>query len=183
MKGLAAASGLLLASLLAAVVVSALSPERNDELGRPAIGDPGAPRIGRDHWHAVYSFYACGERQPNSPTWEGGGVHTHGDGIVHIHPFTQAEEGRGARLIKWFEYGGGLLDGDEIRLPGLGKTWKNGETCPDGTPDEGEEGVVQVFVNTAQLDDWTEYIPQDGDVIWMSFGKELDEVPLDASAQ
>jgi hypothetical protein len=34
----------------------------------------GAPRIGEDHWHATYTFYACGEKQPAAPTWEGVGV-------------------------------------------------------------------------------------------------------------
>jgi len=28
----------------------------------------GAPRIGKDHWHARYQFFACGEKQPNAPT-------------------------------------------------------------------------------------------------------------------
>lgn len=144
-------------------------------------GDPGSdvPRIGADHWHAAYTYYVCGEKQPNAPTWEGAGVHTHGDGVIHIHPFTKAEEGLGASLVKWFEYGGGKLDDDEIRLPGFSKVWKNGEACPEGTPDGGEEGVVQIFVNGEKLDDWGEYVPADGDRIQMVFGPEQDVETLD----
>ena len=138
----------------------------------------GAPRIGEDHWHATYTFYACGDKQPSSPTWEGVGVHTHGDGVVHIHPFTSSEEGAGARLVKWFGYGSGKLDSDEIRLPGLSKTWKNGEVCPETSPDAGQEGVVQVFVNSVKLDDWSRYIPKDGDRIQLIFGPEEDFVQL-----
>ena len=135
-------------------------------------GDPTlAPRIGEDHWHAAYEFVVCGEVQPPAPTWFGSGVHTHSDGIIHIHPFTPSEEGAGARLVKWFEYGGGLLDGDEVRLPGSPITYANGDECPDGTI-----GVVQVFVNGERLRDYEGYIPADGDRIAIVFGPERDFV-------
>lgn len=124
----------------------------------------GAPRIGRDHWHATYQYWLCGERQPNFPAWEAG-VHTHADGVIHIHPFTPAEEGAGARLVKWFEYGGGKLTADSIRTPGSRTTYKNGDTCPDGRP-----GEVQVFVNGQKLDNFMRYIPKDGDRVRIVFG-------------
>jgi uncharacterized cupredoxin-like copper-binding protein len=133
----------------------------------------GAPRIGRDHWHATYTYFVCGEKQPNAPTWEAG-VHTHGDGVVHIHPFFASEEGSGARLTKWFEYGGGKLDSDEIRMPGSSVTYKNGDQCPDGTT-----GEVQVFVNSQKLNSWDRYIPKDGDRIRMEFGPPQDQYQLE----
>lgn len=129
----------------------------------------GAPRIG-DHWHARYQFFACGEKQPNAAQWESG-VHTHADGIMHIHPFQTFEEGSGARMVKWFEYGGGHISNDEIQIPGSAKVFKNGDKCPDGT-----EGVLQVFVTTAEnateqkLDDVSKYQPHDGDRIRIVFG-------------
>ena len=58
----------------------------------------GAPHIGQDHWHASYTYYKCGTKMPNAPTWESG-VHTHGDGIMHIHPFQAFEEGSGSRMV------------------------------------------------------------------------------------
>jgi plastocyanin len=134
----------------------------------------GAPRIGEDHWHAPYTYYVCGEKQPPAPTWEGTGVHTHGDGIIHIHPFSQREEGAGARLSRWFDYGGGKLDGDEVRMPGSAQLHKNGDECPDGTI-----GEVQVFVNGAKLDDYTRYIPKDGDRVRIVFGPSEEQVQLD----
>jgi plastocyanin len=133
----------------------------------------GAPRIGRDHWHATYTYFVCGEKQPNAPTWEAG-VHTHGDGVVHIHPFSASEEGAGARLVKWFEYGGGKLDGDEIRMPGSSVTYKSGDECPDGTV-----GQLQVFVNSQKLNDWERYIPKDGDRIRLEFGEPQDQFQLE----
>ena len=138
----------------------------------------GAPHIS-DHWHASYSWYVCGEKQPNAPTWEGVGVHTHGDGIFHIHPFTTSEEGSGARMVKWFEYGGGELTQDSIKMPGFSKKWSNGDTCPDTSPEAGQPGVLQVFVNGAKMDNWTRYIPHDGDQVKLIFGKADSIIQLD----
>ncbi|HEY5638954.1 MAG TPA: hypothetical protein VIW01_02795 [Dehalococcoidia bacterium] len=132
--------------------------------GEPSV----APRISEDHWHAVYEYIVCGELQPLAPTWTGG-IHTHDDGIIHIHPFQESEEGAGARLVKWFEYGGGLLDDDEVRLPGSTVTYANGDECPDGTV-----GTVQVFVNGARIGDYQRYIPRDGDRIEIIFGPDGD---------
>jgi plastocyanin len=134
----------------------------------------GAPRIGTDHWHARYTFTACGQRQPNAPFWNAG-VHTHADGIIHIHPHQTFEEGSGARLVKWFEYGGGQLTNDKIRMPGSADEYENGDTCPDGS-----EGEVQVFVTGSsgveeRLNDVDRYIPQDGDSVRIVFGPEETE--------
>ncbi len=128
--------------------------------------DPtGEPRIA-SHWHASYQVWVCGERQPNLPGWESG-VHTHGDGIIHIHPFQTFEEGRGSRLVMFFEYGGGRLTLTEMQLPGTRLTVRNGDECPDGAA-----GVLQISVNEERLEDWMEYIPADGDRIVITFGPE-----------
>jgi uncharacterized cupredoxin-like copper-binding protein len=136
----------------------------------------GAPRIG-DHWHATYTFTVCGEKQPNAPFWEGSsGVHTHADGIMHIHPFQTYSEGSGARMVKWFEYGGGKLTNDSINMPGSSKTYKNGDKCPDG-----EEGELQIFVTTAEtgvetrLTTFSRFQPHDGDRVRIVFGPREEE--------
>ncbi|MCH7810316.1 MAG: hypothetical protein IH863_07035 [Chloroflexi bacterium] len=140
------------------------SPEPSGDAAVP-------PRMGEDHWHATFEYIVCDELQPLAPTFEGAGVHTHGDGIMHIHPFTPSEEGVGARLVKWFEYGGGLLDDDEVRMPGSAETYKNGEECPDGTI-----GTVQIFANGSRIQDYEKYIPKDGDRIVIVFGPERSAV-------
>jgi len=158
----------LLVALLVALAVAVVTRQFTD-LGdsggvqRPATTARG-PFIGRDHWHALYAVFICGQRQPNFPTWEAG-VHTHADGVIHIHPFIPSEEEEGARLTKWFEYGGGLLTLSEMRMPGGDQVYRNGDRCPDGS-----EGVLQLFVNGERLDDWSEYIPQDGDRVSIEFG-------------
>ena len=139
----------------------------------------GAPHIS-DHWHASYTWYVCGDKQPNAPTFENNiGVHTHGDGIFHIHPFIRDGEGSGARMVKWFDYGGGKLTQDSIQMPGFSKEWKNGDICPDTSKEHGDPGVLQVFVNGAKMTDWTRYIPHDGDQVKLIFGKADSVVQLD----
>ena len=133
----------------------------------PASSKPALtrPRIGQDHWHATYEVFICGQRQPNFPTWEAG-VHTHADGVIHIHPFLPFEEGAGARLVRWFEYGGGKLTQSEMRMPGDRTVYKNGDTCSDGS-----EATLRVSVNDQELENWSRYIPQDGDQVRIVLGE------------
>ena len=53
------------------------------------------PRVGSDHWHAALGVDICGTFTSNIP--DNGqdplGIHTHGDGIVHIHPFSAQSAG------------------------------------------------------------------------------------------
>lgn len=137
----------------------------------------GAPRIG-DHWHASYQVTICGEKQQSMPAFEAGGGSpgTHGDGVIHLHPFTGGAEGSANYLRKYFEVGGGKLTGSEIRSPGFSTTWKNGDKCDDGT-----EGTLQVFLNSEKLDDFGRYIPKDGDRLRIVFGpiEEGDVVETD----
>ena len=92
------------------------------------------PRIGDEPITAMYEFIVCGERRAPSPMWEGTGVHTHGNGDIHIHPLNAHEEGPGSRLTMWFFYGGGILTGDQIRLPGYEETYKTEILVQMGLP-------------------------------------------------
>ncbi len=50
-----------------------------------------APVLNKDHWHAAYGIYVCDKFNsplvdlPNKP--DTNGIHTHGEGVIHIHPF------------------------------------------------------------------------------------------------
>lgn len=137
----------------------------SSDLSVTLVPEEGGPIIGQ-HWHATYKVVVCGQRQPNLPFWEGG-VHTHDDGLIHIHPISPDEQGAGARLTRWFEYGGGKLTQDGLRLPTDNREFRNGDLCPDGS-----QGKVQVYVNGQPLTDWSEYIPQDGHRVVILFGPE-----------
>jgi len=150
----------LLAVLLVALAGTVVAVQfDDDDVAETASG----PRMG-DHWHAAYAVFICGQRQPHFSTWEGG-VHTHADGIVHIHPFLPSEEGEGASLSSWFEYGGGKLTETAMRMPGDSTEYENGDECPDG-----RAGELQVIVNGQPLEEWTGYIPRHGDQVVIVFG-------------
>ncbi len=124
---------------------------------------PVYPRAGA-HWHAPYQVEICGMRLPPFPP-SPGNVHTHGDGVIHIHPETDAE-GRQATL-RTFLLSVGVLVGERgLRLPG-GQVYQDGDRCPDGRP-----GRWSVFVNGKQVADWRDYYPRDGDRIRFVFGPE-----------
>lgn len=173
----------LAACLVAAVAVGAgifaLSAMRSDETSSIESPTPTdvltiiensyasniPPHIG-DHWHASYQIYVGDELQPRIPEWESG-VHTHGDGIIHIHPFQGYEEGQGASIGKFFEYGGGELTGITMRIPGFSTTYR------DGDPIEGEDGLGHIYIIVNGRTRVSEnYIPQDGDRLYISFTTE-----------
>jgi hypothetical protein len=84
---------------------------------RESRPDPGSfpPQVG-DHWHAAYGFYVCdtwlpkitddkeetfvdsatGSEQLVDDEYQLTGVHTHGDGVIHYHPFSTRAVGRRA---------------------------------------------------------------------------------------
>jgi len=145
-----------------------------------------APHIG-DHWHAAYAIYIGDTRQPNIPTFTGPEeTHTHGDGMIHMHPFIAAGEGHGSSLGKFFEYGGGKLADDELKVPGQKETHKNGDAI-DGKAAElrilrADSGIHPLggdFARAIQSCDAKDesafervnsrYIPQDGDCIRIVF--------------
>ena len=98
-----------------------------------------APRIGQ-HWHSSYDVYVCDdfdvEPVPEQPS--GAGIHTHGDGLIHIHPFSSTATGDNARLSVWFENQGGSITDESITLAG-DRTFTEGEDC------NGEPTVLHVL--------------------------------------
>ena len=119
------------------------------------------PQIG-EHRHANYSITLCGERERAFPI-SSGGVHTHGDGVMHIHPTHVAEAGLNANLARFIASTGSRLTNDSIELPS-GVQYTNGDECPDG-------GTGQVFlrVNGITMLDQAGYVPRDGDNIELGF--------------
>lgn len=75
-----------------------------------------------DHWHAAYGFYVCDSFQPplTDAVTDRTGIHTHGDGIIHIHPFTASYAGKNATMSAW---------GQTVDVQFTSNSW----TLPDGT--------------------------------------------------
>jgi len=122
---------------------------------------PNYPRAGA-HWHAAYTVEVCGTVLapfPPSP----GNVHTHGDGVIHVHPATD-EEGKQATIRTFLESVGARVADGAVTLPN-GRTFRSGARCPDGRP-----GTWAVYVNGKRVNDLFGYHPQDRDRIRIVFG-------------
>jgi hypothetical protein len=94
-----------------------------------------AAGVAGDHWHAALGFDICGTFAPNVP--DSGtdplGIHTHGDGVVHIHPFSALSSGKRAKLQLFFDTTNVKANASEIKLPNDDTTHKNGQRCDTGT--------------------------------------------------
>jgi len=104
-----------------------------------------APRVG-DHWHSAYDIYVCSESEVplSDRTFRGGwrskmiverdpnGIHTHGDGLIHIHPFNSLASGKDAQMGEFFEAFGGYITDTSIKLD-TGEVITEGFLC-DGKP-------------------------------------------------
>ena len=115
-----------------ALVVYAREDRRDDDLG-------GVPQIG-DHIHQAVGVYACGEFLPDLPEFESGvGIHTHADGVIHIHPFSQLGAGANATLARYIgdaaEEGGLDFSLSDTKLTYLDETFEEGETTCEGEED------------------------------------------------
>lgn len=131
---------------------------------RAVVGTTGAsagPRLG-DHWHAPFRVVVCGERLPPLPATPGD-IHSHGDDVIHIHPSTSATTGRNATLAAFLATTTLRVTASELSVGG--RTYRNGDTCPDGRP-----GRVSVLVNGRAQDTFLEYVPRDGDRVEFVFG-------------
>ena len=106
---------------------------------RDANAEPRSQADGVDaqHWHAAYGLSFCGEFERTNESGEGLvdigedtlGIHTHGDSIVHIHPFIDSAGGRNARMQIFFDQVGLEASDSVITFPD-GETWDEAsDTC------------------------------------------------------
>jgi hypothetical protein len=97
---------------VAAVAVLAFTRESDPDTARPAIGD---------HWHLAYGVYACDAYLPPSQSQNDPfGIHTHADGLIHVHPVRVAATGGRARLQLFIDAIGAKLT-DSRYEPGPGE--------------------------------------------------------------
>ena len=92
-----------------------------------------APRVGNDHWHSAYAIFDCDRYLPAfTSAADPDGIHSHQDGVVHIHPWNSSAAGEQADLEVFFESMGARVTDDEISGPGIG-VLEAGSDC-DGEP-------------------------------------------------
>ncbi|MGH9184190.1 MAG: hypothetical protein ACRDZ9_10405 [Acidimicrobiales bacterium] len=137
------------------------------------------PRVG-DHWHAAYGIYVCDGFTPplEDAETDVSGLHTHGDGLIHIHPFSARYSGEQANLGTWGDTVGVELSDTSLEVPGRERL-ENGDDC------DGEPGRVQVKVwegaaatEGRLLDgDPADFAPSDANLVTIAFAPEGTDLP------
>jgi hypothetical protein len=137
-----------------------------------------APIANRDHWHAAFGVNVCGEWLPDVPEFHTAagnpnltaGIHSHGDGLIHIHPFVSGEAGERATVGKYFEYAGYDASADSFTMSD-GATHQTGDEC------DGEPAQVRWSLNgVEQGGNISSYHPKDQDVIALALLPEDAEI-------
>lgn len=112
-----------------------------------------------DHWHAAYGFYDCDTFVYDGSETGGAffvdllgdpqGIHTHDDGVIHIHPFLDSAGGRNARMQIFLEDVGVEASDSKLTFPD-GTVWDEDEKqCGEG--DAAQDGqIVLARWNSAQ---------------------------------
>ena len=119
--------------------VSSASQVPDGAAQRSNLLSPDVPVMNRDHWHAPYAFYDCrsGSYLTESvSTLDPLGIHSHQDGVIHIHPFFDASAGKNATF-------GIFLDSIEATLDGSGLSSLEG-SLPAAATCDGEEAVLHL---------------------------------------
>jgi hypothetical protein len=78
------------------------------------------PRLG-DHWHEAIELSKCGSALPppmDAREEDPFGIHTHGDGLVHIHPFVAKAAGDRAVLGLFLDQIGAVVTKDALEVEG-----------------------------------------------------------------
>jgi hypothetical protein len=97
-----------------------------------------------DHWHAVYGVYNCnlpgeGEAKylpPFLSTQDDTGIHSHGDGIMHVHPFFELSSGDNAQTRHFFSEMNVEVSPERITVQNQYDPFVDlvaGEECADGS--------------------------------------------------
>ena len=93
-------------------------------LHHPAVGD---------HWHTAYGIFVCDHfLTPMQNITDVDGIHTHGDGLIHVHPFNSKTTGANADLGAFAKATGMTLTDTNIADEEFGSV-KAGEDC-NGKP-------------------------------------------------
>jgi len=114
---------------------------------------PATPPTFTDHWHEAVAFDICGKIQANLPQPTNLiGIHTHGDGLIHVEPQSSADTGTNATLGRFASgYPGLGLTSTSLHYPGQ-RTWTNGDKC----------GSIPGKV---QLKTWSSLVDQKGTLV------------------
>jgi hypothetical protein len=192
---IAIAAVVLVGVLLVVITVSGSSSSDGGS-GPPRAANATTGQPG-DHWHTYLGVNICGEWLPPVPAFEqpvgtsglnNAGIHSHGDGLIHTHPFVASEEGTNATLGKYAGYGAWSVSSDSIDAwaapagaPNQ-KSWSNGDKCTFGDY-KGQPGrIVWAIDGKPRTGNPSDYHQQDGATISIGFLPKGVDLPFPPDA-
>jgi hypothetical protein len=149
-----------------------------------ALNQPG------DHWHTYFAINICGEWLPPAAQFEkpyddqqsqsNVGIHTHGDGLIHVHPFVTSETGDNATLGLYLRYVGWQITPETVDVssgypePGPAsdpnrRVWRTGDACTFGDFKDQPGEVVWSVDGEVQAGNPSDYKLEDGETIVIGF--------------
>lgn len=133
-------------SLFTVVVLGTLGVVFSRSQASDPAGADVPPIARQDHWHTAIGFYVCDTFLPDIVSdRDPQGIHTHNDGVIHIHPFTDRAAGRNATLGKYAETVGLELTPGSFKLPGSDEKHETGDKC------DGKRAVVKYVYNGREV--------------------------------
>jgi hypothetical protein len=165
--------------------------------GPPRAPDAAANEPG-DHWHTAFQVNICGEWLTAEPQFEkpadnpgqqaNVGIHTHGDNLIHTHPFVVSEEGNNAKLSKFADYAGWSVSTDSIdawvgpESKPKQTEWSNGDTCTFGEY-KGQKGQLSWTIDDEpRTGNPADYKMKDGETLGIYFLPKGAERPFPPDA-
>ena len=166
----------------------------NDRQSRAEV----APKLG-DHFHAYLGVNLCGTWEPAIPEFHGrdgntdqnatprAGIHSHGDFLIHDHPFGSDESGAKATVGRYLGYAQTELSATSIKLWSQwvpNADYANGKQCPKAK----KPGILQYKVGklgkpwpkAARSGNPADYHMENGDIMAVYFlpkGDALEQPP------
>lgn len=142
--------------------------------------DERTPPLVGDHWHIAYGVYDCTSLIapfPDSMARSDSGIHTHGDGLIHLEVSSSRYSGQNANVRAFAD--GVDLEVDDNSLEGPGVSRQRGDRCGE------DRGVVQLAVwdaagdesPTILTDGIAEFAPQDGQLVTLAFAPAGSPIP------
>lgn len=95
--------------VIVALGVAIVAFARNENQGTAGNTTPPRAQLSQgsayDHWHNAFAISVCGKEltPPTDVQEDLLGIHTHGDGLIHIHPFSLRSAGKRATLKRFFD--------------------------------------------------------------------------------
>ncbi len=140
------------------------------------------PNIG-DHFHAALGINICGQWKPNTPQYESAqGLHSHGDGFIHMHPYSRAGANENATVGLFLKQANENVSNTSIKL-GDGTDLENGDECANL---DKKPGKLRWSVNGKEKQgNPARYVPEDRDIIALAFlpaGEDIGTPPIAGSS-